>query len=309
MRLTKILTPEIILGTRGPEHLIYEYKNTLSIIRGVGGIKGMVQIEPHAGDWYQSLHISKSSAYELAWKFKNEGGRVYHVGKDFAKGISEIDKDIPVDLFPERFLAYFSFAENTFVIDGMMARGGFIFVGPWNETSLLEKPKNAERVIWLSFDFDTNDTPERLKYGSVLYPLSSSIHRELKDNTSQSVSGIDRALINLALYVSSTDPSLLPTKAQHQLSNSERKKFYNKYGVANLCTIPVILVSWNYSRPVTFNVESTTVSGHFRWQRHGPNNGLIKLIFIAEHERQYRNKTDLDISESTSKSSQASNKP
>ena len=50
-------------------------------------------------------------------------------------------------------------------------------------------------------------------------------------------------------------------------------------------------VGYNMQLPRTYNVDSTVVSGHFRWQPHGPGRSLVKHIYIDPHPRHYNKET------------------
>mgnify|MGYP000533243118 CR=1 FL=1 len=47
-------------------------------------------------------------------------------------------------------------------------------------------------------------------------------------------------------------------------------------------------VGYDWKKPRVFGVESTTVTGHFRWQPYGPGRTQVKLIWISQHERHFK---------------------
>jgi hypothetical protein len=305
VRLTKVITPELVLGTRGDEWSLDIYKQALSSISAVGpGI--------FAGQNIQNLDQVMQSHFAMAWKFKKERPRVYHVGKDFTQAMSQIDRDIPIDRLPERFFAYISFPEKTlYPEDGPNeeVRGAFIFIGPAKET-FGPQEIDKEKVVWISVDMDAppdikNKSHEGfLNLRSFLMNIDKSIthtlqtapdlddeHGRIETTTDRRVL---RTLINLAIYIHSAEPELLPTRAVQDHSNSDRKRFFEKHGVANHCTVPVTMISWNWQKPRIYNVDSTLVESYYRWQRCGPGFSQVKLILVNAHERHYKKGVEND---------------
>lgn len=93
------------------------------------------------------------------------------------------------------------------------------------------------------------------------------------------------AAVNTAVYVNSRDPEIEELKPLRMYS----KQALSSLGQArreNLCTLPVKLVNWSYYRH--FNVDSTSVSAHLRWQPCGPGRRDVKLVWVKEHTRNYR---------------------
>jgi len=302
MRLTKILLPEIIKGTRGPEDAIRFYEKMTGMIDEVGPHGLRVNDTRLA----QSFDQVMQSNFALAWKYKNQGARTYHIGRDFANAMVNVKKEIPLDLLPERFFAYFSFPENTFtdVEEGAVA-GGFIFIGDRSETIIRENANldygPMKKVVWINYIIPAKHPAKEnapftldMKCAGLVMPLDEGIQKALEapqlPNVGEAPTEVCRAFINLAIYINSLNPDVLPTKPIQDQSNSKRKEFYTKHGVANHCTVPVTFVSWNYKKPVTYSVDSTMVSSHFRWQRCGPGFSQVKLILIDEHERHFKEK-------------------
>src|ERR1039458_3265944 len=132
MRFSRCLHPEIILDQRGDPFIRSVYKFSQSAV-------AYIEWQGYAIDWnkYPKEFITSESATSevlMGWKFKKERPEIYHVGKDFLNAISKIDRDIPVDLLPERFFAYFSFSEKT-IWDGTdWVQGMYVFIGPAHET-------------------------------------------------------------------------------------------------------------------------------------------------------------------------------
>jgi hypothetical protein len=50
----------------------------------------------------------------------------------------------------------------------------------------------------------------------------------------------------------------------------------------------VHFVGMNWKKPIHYHVDGTIVKGHFRWQPCGVRNSQVKLIWINEHERNFK---------------------
>jgi hypothetical protein len=300
MHLHKVLTPEIVLGTRGDASRIRHYDMILREIVKVGpGI--------HAKD---SLFIATMDEitlqhYAAAWKFKHDQGRVYLIGRDFAQAIYKMGKDIPLDRLPEKFFAYLSFPENTLTQDGRAVKGGFIYVGP-GEGASAHTAMPGQKVLWINYDFELphhiQQRPDAFTFTSVvnfIMPVDQSLTHMINtaplypEADGKGDSAILRTFLNLAVYIHSLDPDLIPTRPAQQQTNKQRKQFHKTYGVTNHCTVPVTFVSWNYKQPKIFNIDSTVVMSHFRWQRCGPGFSQVKLVLIKEHERHFKRGDEL----------------
>lgn len=296
-----MLTPEKVLGLRGTKDELEGYALALDLIQSVGGEEGGVKVDPY----FFSLDTVIQSHLALAYKFKHfKGKKVFHVGCDFARGISEIKKDIPLELLPERFMAYFSFEEGTFfeTVGGKKknVNGGFIAILPAKETPiLLEGDVKADtKVIWMSYDLNADNKNEgdlNLSVACLSMPATEKhLHKVLEEQHqyagTEKIKNFEifRCLLNLTLYVHTKDPDLLPLRTVEKLSHSERKKQHEVVGATNHCLLPVTLVSWNYKKPISYSKDETMVSGHFRWQRFGKNFLQVKLIFIEEHQRHFK---------------------
>lgn len=298
MRLQKVILPEVIRGLRGDADAISTYKNVLNEISHIGPGLHFKSSRPLATQLATDEVVA--GHFALAWKYKNDGGKVFHIGKEFAEAMAQVKKDIPLDLLPDRFFAYFSFPEGTFAeIEGAPVRGGFIFIGPPEQTMVQGNTK-AKKVVWINYELPVPKESRNGREQDFLFhcvnfcmPLDDGLIKATENvpiykNATPVGTDVQRAFMNLAVYIHSLSPDLMPTRAVQDHSNKQRKDFYTKHGVANHCTLPVIFVSWNYRKPTAYSVDSTTVNAHFRWQRCGPGFSQVKLILIDEHERHFK---------------------
>lgn len=281
MKITQILTPELIYGLRGDHNLISLYQSILNGITKVG--PGL-----HGNQVIQFIDLNMQYHFALAWKYKKETPRNYYVGREFLEAIYQVRSDIPLDLLPDRFFAYVAFPKDCIFDDARdPVEGGFIFIGPATET-MIDPNQGWNRAIWCSWSYSPL---KELKWGSIIESLDQEISFKSLVQKYQSEIGTNLLMLfaNLVLYITKCQPELFPLKASNMLTNKEKREFEKTHNVVNGCELPITLVSWNYQKPKSYNVDSTTVSGHFRWQRHGPESSLLKLIYIDEHIRNYSN--------------------
>lgn len=302
MRISQVLTPELILGLRGPEAAIRWYKAYLDDISQVGmidGHKGGIM----AGGIIRNVDPITRDHFAIAWKYRKSTPKNFYVGKDFLEAIYQVRSEVPIDLLPEKFFGYFAFPPKTiFDQEGDEVLGGFVYVGPANETSINTENKEQNKVMWCSWHYPPKqEFIEKGSWGCQTGGILAAIdeHATVKEtlDASKHIRGgefgnqIVLLFANLVLYITKADPDLLPLKSVDFYSHRERKELEQKHGVANECGIPLTLVSWNYNKPKTYHVDETTVRGFFRWQRHGPGLSLLKFIWIDEHVRRFRNES------------------
>lgn len=301
MRLSKVLTPEIIAGTRGDQQYISLYRSIMGEIETIdNGVK--FRDSEISQMISQSVDEITGGHFAMAWKYKHTPCRVYHIGKDFSHAMANVKKDLPLDMLPERFFAYFSMPSGTFSgVEDCPVKGGFIYIGPQAETMARSEWKH-ERVVWINYELELGEEKESkilaagqmpLYCANFLMPLDNGLKSAIEDaphipGSRKTSPEVVRAFLNLAIYIHSLNPDLLPTRAAQQNSLKQRKEFHKKFGVTNLCTLPVTFVSWNYEKPKSYSVDSTMVSAHMRWQRCGPGFSQVKLIMIDEHERRFK---------------------
>jgi hypothetical protein len=94
-------------------------------------------------------------------------------------------------------------------------------------------------------------------------------------------------LANLVMYIHSNEPNVDHLKPASETNSKERRKLYEN-GI-NLIdsAFPVSLVSWNHGGDREYQMDSTTVRSHYRWQRCGEGLSKTKLVLIDEHERNF----------------------
>jgi hypothetical protein len=101
--------------------------------------------------------------------------------------------------------------------------------------------------------------------------------------------GIIKYITNLILYINSGDPDIRELKKPKIPKETKNpKKFQKKNRHRPL--LDIIEVGFSYMKGITYQVSSTDVRGHFRWQPCGEERSQVKLIWVKEHTRSFDKK-------------------
>ena len=312
--LSEVLHPEIILGRRGKESTVEQYKYSLSKVNFIEG-QGWITELP------MELAISPLMHHLLiAKKFITEKPPVYRLGKDFGSVLAEIDNDIPVDKLPDNFFGFISLPEGVVSDDTGNVHGAYVFIGDAKYTAL--HPENyGKKIMWISTIGDAGKGVKFDEYGEKDFTVShvliepkgsfDDMYRSLPmaDDDLASFAGFKekmsnrivtkeasdqrliatRCIVNAVLYIHSLEPNIDHLRPAGNLSHGDRRKLRASGKHVNLCTLPVIAVNWSYRRERVFGVDETWRREHSRWQRCGPQFSQIKLITIKGHKVVYKN--------------------
>lgn len=295
MKLTRVLHPEIVQGKRGPTKLIKTYRDFFAKMNlGKGQFISSSHIE-------RILYQSAKVQFDLAYKAQH-GCKTFYIGREFAEALKHCSGAIPIDLLPKSFFAHIAFPENCiFDADGDEATGCYVFIGNGKEAGLApehwEEP--AVTMCYLLKSLNSELPPESGYFADTLTEFKNTGHlisnltpiTESGDEDSEGRvhDSIWRFIFNVVLYIHSPYSDQFPLRTREVLNSKDFKSQSEKSSVENLCSIPVILISWNYQRPISYSKDSTTVQSHLRWQRCGPENSASKLILIREHLRSFIN--------------------
>jgi hypothetical protein len=237
-------------------------------------------------------------------KFKVDSGKIYHINKDFLSVLSEINREIPIDCLPDRFLGYISFPQQSIKDDTGFIQGAYVFIGDAKETTL--SPEYwGNKTFWCSYLEEGNNlTVTELR--AVLFNktmekiISETFHKDYlcsKDpdgtgttkehysNAIQQREKIFRTIINAIIYIFCQNPVLNKVTSFEKLSYSQKIKAKAVCPIVNETAFPITFVNWQYKRLPNYSKHKTNVCGYFRQQRHGPHNSFTKAIYIEEHER------------------------
>lgn len=312
MRITQVINPEIVLNKRGPKQQLDFYRMGFRFIKGVGAIGEEVGLGLVADEPLYLLDDNSREHLALTFKYRQVRPKNYYVGREFLKAISEVQSDIPTDLLPERFFAYFAFPPGVIKDEeGDVIVGGYTWIGPANETVLYPED-NQGQTLWFSWVYESKSyhgEPITILTGGALKAIDSA--GSIKDvfealrPLQQDGKAHDKTIllfVNLILAVTRADLELIPTRPASTMTNSERKRSREKLGVTNGCEIPLILLSWNFHRARTFHVDETNVRLHWRRQRCGIGKQDERLILINEHIRKFKNVSPVLTAEAPSES-------
>lgn len=298
MRLNKILHPEVLLGKRGEATIHKFYKDTVhDIIFQEENGGGVLMNKFVAG-----LNKSEQRAMTLMRRWQVDNGKVYHISSDFLLALSKVRRGLNLDYLPDRFVGYLSFAGNTLYDDEDEVEGAYVYVGPSKYTSLQNTA--IERVLWVAYickgSFATGTVCMELKQGDTIEEMCKRLHTqdhkytktqmyvvEPKDMSKRNV--IFNTIVNVVMYLYSQEPNVQRIPGVNELSNKKATELAHKTGLRNDCTLPVTFINWTYAKQRIYGVDSTWVESHLRWQICGVGRSQVKLIFVKEHERHYKN--------------------
>lgn len=309
MKLKKVIHPEVTQNLRGDVNYRMVYQQYLKLLKWDDEIRSYY-FAPQMGDMisnqiYDQIKDDNNMSHHIAMiaRTQKENGNNYYLPRDFARVLAKLDRDIPIDYLPDEFWGYIEFAEGTLFDDTGEVWGAYVYVGKLkNHHSRLMDCDEETKVISLTY---VNRNKHVTKFA---WPLSNIKMGDLiagadQKDTNRLVDGtiveehIDHSLmlkrssviiacLNAVLYVSSEDPELEELKLDSRLTSRERKQ-RRKEPQSNLCSLPLILVNPNYKSEKHYNKESGWWDSHPRWQRCGPNNSRVKLIWVKAHEKKF----------------------
>lgn len=97
-----------------------------------------------------------------------------------------------------------------------------------------------------------------------------------------------RFAFNCLLYLESGDPDLRVQKFKSMLESSNGSRAERRFGSRKI-SYAGVLIGFDYKKLKMYNVDTTEVQGHFRWQPYGEGRNKLKLIWIEPHTREYKN--------------------
>lgn len=312
MRFTKVLHPEIVLGLRGDKKAIGLYKfmhEAISYDEVVGAyaINLPANLDKHnitRQNAIMLLKILKADPttfkhHVITKDFVVEKGKAYHIGKDFAEALLNIDKDVPVDVLPESFIGYFNFADGAVSDDYGPIKGGYVQIGTNTEkvTRLVGVPV-GQKFVAMTY-LNENGAVSSAGFALTKEKVNELINKvgKTKDMNLGLVKKADgvsedtrddcyRLLLNAVVYLFSQNNDVEMTMPWAHYGRS-KEDLKTTDDTINECTIPVHVLYKSYTRQQ--HVDSTWVSAHFRWQRCGIGLTQVRLTAISAHERTYKN--------------------
>lgn len=323
MKLRDIVHPEVVLGIRGRANDIEIYKSAKEWVKVVNG---MVAVRDDAMKLFgrdenlleHFILCEKFSSHPTA-RLEN----VFYVPKEFLKALSRIDREIPVDIIKDDFIGYLQFADSVISDDTGPVEGAYVFVGRGKEIgirdkngvedkkvlaiSYLNKHTGQHKGFWVVNRLSCELTPSKVDdlVSSVKAEdrsLAKGITIPVSEEAQEARKKVFRAVINALVYIHSADPSILGLLPADRLTSSQRQQSRFNNGLENQTGISLRILNLRYGTEIErhYNVDSTVVQTHMRWQRVGPQLSQVKLIWVKEHERHYDNKIEKISGESES---------
>lgn len=198
-------------------------------------------------------------------------GNNYVVSHNLINVLSTVKINLTKNHLPEHFIGYFHLNNKVKDDDGDAVLGAFVYLDTDIETGdtlgIFITYVTAEGYLGMV----------RLKLGSE-NNLESALREASRSNINYYDSDVDRSMsanvyrliLNLLIYADN-----------HQVFTFEpptKKKPDKKYKYTK-CTYQMLEA---IHLKIDRNAE-IAVNGHFRWQRHGPENSKVKLIYIKEY--------------------------
>ncbi len=326
IRLNRVLHPEILYDRRGSIVGRQLLKTNLSFLRysevgfttekngELSARKGEIGEE-----YLPSRYAGASNApsgflnvigtLSVLHNFKKQNGNNYLVGNGFGSDLLRIDRKIPLEYLPNSFTGYFALPPGLIKFKNQPVTDVYAYYGNnlWNPDS----ENNEGKELRLAFFFGDIIKHVGLADGSYIrFPMRAEKVKTIIGDATRyncysggtknqldaivvTTNEIARLVLNAILYIHSEDPVtkrilpiLDPTLSVKKCR--ERKRAQQAEGLENHCTIPIIFLNHNFHKR-TYSVDSTIVATHPRWQPCGPGFSKVKLIWVTEHERHYKN--------------------
>jgi hypothetical protein len=306
MNFKRVLHPEIVLDRRGEPlyREIYrrvstqvkrcsEWKEDTQDGRTVGGYEYVGPAEFLTVDEFARQH------FIMMKRWRGESNRVYHIEEDFLLALAKVDRDLPVELLPDKFFAYLSFPKDKIFDGEHWVEGAYVAIDtPKNLGFGINGVGPDAKVIWISYITYPELTlgnllvePKQEKMSKLLDEMRTCDYRYgSKETASKELqskrNAIYRAAINALLYIHSLDPELHKLAPIGSLTKSQLKRARETGSVTD-CTVPVTLVNHRYKKGVQYSVDHTWVDTFLRIQRCGPGLTQYKFVWVREHERRF----------------------
>jgi len=233
-----------------------------------------------------------------------DGKKNYRIAKDFSNALSEASLDISCKYIPKKDVSYNIQFHKDIVLKSMFGEEDIAYrncyVTVEDCDSEYDKEKGYLKRVMLVFpiyqygeDYISTYDYINLVFKDENQKVSEAVldSAKLLESKKLSDDGMEviKYITNIVLYLNSGDPDLREIK-KPKLPKITKNP--GKFGKKNRHKplLDIIEVGFNYMKGINYNVSSTMVRGHFRWQPCGANREQIKLIWIVEHERSFDKK-------------------
>lgn len=234
-------------------------------------------------------------------------GEVFKTNVLFSKALSQVDRNLPLELLPDETCAYFVLPKGVFKINAdsgvtVNPAGVYAFFSKNQLVSVREKGEEKRTLretplvtILLVDEKNNSLSPysEEMFLNSLTFTFLVDDGGKIKIEESyrgfmERNEGLDKILLfclNAMLYSKSGDPDIDVLKPKNN-KKKVRKKGKDRIVIdQDICTVEVKRLNWSYTRE--YSVDQTFVNAHLRWQPYGPNRSKVKLITVKAHKRTY----------------------
>ena len=236
--------------------------------------------------------------------------RVYKIARNFGGHLARTTLDIPTSVLPK-------FPGKTYLLEfpeGLTFNGPdnesytscictygimipepyhrFFFVDPKELAKLVLRDKVQVSLQICALDFSPADSIVSLMVMDISTKdtIQKSIDHHIESYGEMSIPAeMVHYIVKCLLYIESGEPDLKSEGVFIETKNSKKQR---ALAHKDQYPFPVVRVGYGFHHRA-WHVDSTMVSGHFRWQPYGPGMSKVKLIWIDEHERKYINHQSL----------------
>jgi hypothetical protein len=238
-----------------------------------------------------------------AYKGYLESPNNYIVGKNLIEAMFHTSLDIKVKYLPKDFKAFLDL-KGLKDQDGELIQGVFVDIRTIQEKYCFtmgmlafNTELNSYTISHLNIPLeDTESTIEDiiLKQKEIYRILADEDYQKIKNGeevpnlkavekvTEASFHKHIQVIFNIILFIHNSVESCVKTTnvfADKKSKREGQEKVYTKKEFS--------LVGQNFVFPKEFSCGVVGVTGHFRWQPHGPARSLVKHIYIKPHVRNY----------------------
>ena len=250
---------------------------------------------------YKEEPQKKPQREEFYSAFDCYGANIYKIANEFGKELDKVNLKISSSFIPDHDFVCIEFPDEL---------GFELFAGRWVysvyiHSELIKRHDGTQkREVWLYYplyDALGNVLSLDLIHNIITIDDGKDLDDIVKEEMAWKAKMDSNLIYNqkvftsflqyvlkCILYIESGDPDLRSyhapsppkTKKAKKIRLWEREHF-------NDPQVNLILVGFNWKKPIIYNVDKTLVSGHFRWQPIGEDRKGYKLIWINQHERHY----------------------
>lgn len=236
-------------------------------------------------------------------RYIRDGKKNYKISKDFGEALAQASLDISCKYIPKKNYAYSIEFHKDAKIPSVFGEPNVFYhscyVSIEDCDTEYDKQKGYLKRIMLCFPAYLGGSDYYSTYDfvnlvfkddnqTVTEALLDSSRRIESQDLNEEGRKVAKYITNIILYINSGDPDLREIKKPKIPKDTKNpRKFEKKNRHRSL--LDLIEVGFNYLKGINYTVSSTVVRGHFRWQPCGTGREQVKLIWIEEHARNFKN--------------------